>query len=95
MPKQDVKLHIYFYPWHEAGIPYTITPFEVADAHKVGEVMVSVEVPNFNEVCARSIELKKLEDQLQELGAKYQVSFDKIRRRMALIQAQESKQNDL
>lgn len=90
MPKQDVKLHIYCYPWHMAGDLYTITPFEVADAYKVGEVMVSVEVPNFNEVCARSIELKKLEDQLQELGAKYQVSFDKIRRRMALIRAQES-----
>ena len=52
--------------------------------------MVQVEVPNFNEVCVSSIELKKLEDQLQELGAKYQVSFDKIRRRMALIQAQEA-----
>lgn len=90
MPKQDVKLHIYFYPWHMAGDLYTITPFEVADAHKAGEVMVSVEVPNFNEVCARSIELRKLEDQLQELGAKYQVSFDKIRRRIAKLRAQES-----
>lgn len=90
MPKQDVKLHIYFYPWHMAGDPYTITPFEVADAHKVGEVTVSVEVPNFNEVCARSVELKKLEYQLQELGAKYQVSFDKIRRRIAKLRAQES-----
>lgn len=95
MPKQDVKLHIYFCPWHMAGDPYTITPFEVADAHKVGEVLVSVEVPNFNEVCASSIELKKLEDQMQELTNKYQVSFDKLRRRMALIQAQGAKKNDL
>lgn len=95
MPKQDVKLHIYFYSWHMAGDPYIITPFELAEACKVGEVTVSVEVPNFNEVCARSIELKKLEDQLQELTNKYQVSFDKLRRRMALIQAQGAKKNDL
>ena len=95
MPKQDVKLHIYFYPWHTAGEPYTITPFEVADACKVGEVMVSVEVPNFNEVCASSIELKKFEDQMQELTNKYQASFDKLRRRVALIRAQGAKKNDL